>query len=404
MRWLDLLFAAAVLAATFCGRPAARADDFHWIGAGTGGNTATDPANPTTQWNNPANWQEAAAPGPGDTPLLPLANAGYVYAQSGQVSGLLVNGPSAQGAYHIGDGADVTMPPSFCLAAGYSGMGRVLQTGGSLTTIGVVLGGWDVSSGWGSYELQGGTLAVTGTSSLLDIGYRGTGVFTQTGGTASVQGAMYVGRMGGNGMLNVGGGTLRVGGLYVGDASSTGALKISNAETEFQITKMYFGPNSTFTAVPGTAIRVVGIGPLFFHSSTDESALEDLEQVTMIFGGDDKLRGALFEVAGRDFGPTSGAFAHNFTLGSLVVGDAYPVALYLRDDADNGNRSSAEALYVHNLAVGPGSTLNLGGLNLYYDGWFVNQGTVVGGSPVYVPEPCTMALIGAGLGLLVGFR
>ena len=63
---------------------AAGADDFHWQGAGTGGNTATDPADPTTLWDQPGNWQEAAVPGEWDTAYLPLANPGYVNAASGR--------------------------------------------------------------------------------------------------------------------------------------------------------------------------------------------------------------------------------------------------------------------------------------------------------------------------------
>jgi hypothetical protein len=400
MRWLDLLFAAAVLAATFCGGPppAAYAIDYHWIGAGTGGNIATDPADPTTQWSNPVNWQEGAAPGPGDTPLLPLANAGYVYAQSGQVSGLLVNGSSAQGAYYIGDGADVTMPPLLCLAAGYSGMGRVLQTGGSLTTTGVVLGGWDVCSGWGSYELQGGTLAVTGSSSLLDIGYRGTGVFTQTGGTLSVQGTMYVGRMFGNGVLNVGGGTLRAGTLEVGRSEASGTLNITDSAATIEASCFVLWQNSTLSAVPGSQIHIVG-GPWFRNYSKDENALSGLENVTLIFDAPNAVWDT-FEVAGLDQGSTAQGFRDNFALEGLIVGGAIGLHLTLVDQINNDNRSSSECLYVHNLIVNSGSVLDLNGLRLYYDGSLDNTGSVIGGTPIFVPEPAALSILGAGLALI----
>ena len=55
--------------------PAAWATDYHWIGAGTGGNMATDPADPTTQWAGAANWQEGSAPDASGIVYLPLANA-----------------------------------------------------------------------------------------------------------------------------------------------------------------------------------------------------------------------------------------------------------------------------------------------------------------------------------------
>lgn len=37
--------------------------DYDWRGAGTGGNTATDPSNPTTLWGNAGNWSPATVPG-----------------------------------------------------------------------------------------------------------------------------------------------------------------------------------------------------------------------------------------------------------------------------------------------------------------------------------------------------
>jgi hypothetical protein len=37
-------------------------DTYHWIGAGTGGNTATDPNDPTTLWGDPNNWWEGRVP------------------------------------------------------------------------------------------------------------------------------------------------------------------------------------------------------------------------------------------------------------------------------------------------------------------------------------------------------
>ena len=77
-------------------------------------------------------------------------------------------------------------------------------------------------------------------------------------------------------------------------------------------------------------------------------------------------------------------------------GDAAAM-LRLEDLADNGNRSSAEALYVHDLIVGPGSTLDLGGLAVYYDGQFVNEGSIIGGAPMSVPEPSTIFPLMVGL-------
>ena len=67
--------------------------------------------------------------------------------------------------------------------------------------------------------------------------------------------------------------------------------------------------------------------------------------------------------------------------------------LRLEDAFDNGNRTSFEALYVHDLVIGAGSTLDLNGLHLYYDGTFAGEGSVLGGAPAWVPEPATLAFI-----------
>jgi hypothetical protein len=398
MRWHDLLFAAVVLAATLCGSPAARADDFHWIGAGTGGNTATGPADPTTQWNNPDNWLEGSAPGPEDAAYLPLANAGYVNAQSGTVWGVFVDGPSAAGAYHIGDGAEVTILPGSSLSAGYHAKGRVVQTGGSLTVtnIGALMVGGSAATGQGYYDLQGGTLSVTGVSSAEYIGWRGTGVFTQTGGTHIVDSALYVGRgeswAPGNGTLNVGGGTLQAGTLYIGDYWSSAALNITDSAARIEA-NLTLGPNSIITAVPGSAIHVYYA---YHNYSKDESALAGLANLALMYDVAQKPSSVQIEVAGMDFGAVTEGFQDNFTLGTLVLGGEQPVRGVLFDLVDNGNRSSAECLYVHNITIGAGSELDLNGYHVYYDGALVNNGSVVGGTPAFVPEPSALVLLAAG--------
>ena len=81
-------------------------------------------------------------------------------------------------------------------------------------------------------------------------------------------------------------------------------------------------------------------------------------------------------------------FTGNFTLGSLTIGSTSPARVKLVDNVNNGNRgnhNAAEALYVQNVTVAAGSTLNLNGLKLYYHGTLSNQGTITGGTPILVP-------------------
>jgi len=382
-----IVLLAAFLAAA--GTPAAYATEYHWIGAGTGGITATDPADPTTQWNNPANWQEGKVPTPADKAILPLANAGYVNAQTAVLCGLRVDGPSAEGAYHIADGADVSTPTNYGVNVGLYAQGRVIQTGGSLT-----VGGWlrvGVSAGAsGEYRLEGGTL-----NELTDeyIGYLGTGVFTQTGGTHIVSGKLQVGNYvnTGPGALNISGGDLEVSTLLV---DYTGNLRITDPAAYIEVHSLNFG--GKFSAVPGSTVHIPGT--IFKISCIDESGLAGLENVAIVFDGTWSGLGGTVEVAGKDLGPILYGFKDNFAIGSLVIGGAVPRSIWLQDAVDNGNRTSAEALYVHNITVAPGSSLDLAGLKVYYDGALVNQGMITGGTPQFVPEPGTLCMLLVGLG------
>ena len=405
MRWLDLLFAAGVLAATFCGSPAAQgAEWFIWIGAGTGGNTATDPADPTTQWSNPANWQGGIVPTPNSIAYLPLTNAGYVNAQSAALAGLFVDGTSAEGACHIADGVAITTQPGYGVFVGYEAQGRIVQTGGSVTTYGAYGGygllyvGGPETAGTGRYELHGGNVECYEAK----VGYQGTGILEQAGGTLIVTGTMYVGvgslAWPGNGTLNVGAGTLQAGTLYIGDFWSSAALNITHSAASITVDNVTFGPQSALSAVTGGAIHVrCDSYPGLHIYSQDESAFADLQTVALIFDGATPLRRGLLEVAGKDLGANAAGFANNFAFGSLVVGTADPALVMLIDFNDNGNRYPTESMYVHNISIGPGSTLDLNGLNLYYDGLCDNRGTVLGGSPIFIPEPTSALLLALGL-------
>jgi hypothetical protein len=69
------------------------------------------------------------------------------------------------------------------------------------------------------------------------------------------------------------------------------------------------------------------------------------------------------EVGGEDLGPVAAGFTNNFQHGTLRVEAGANV--FLNDAVDNGNRHSPEALYVQNLVLEPGATLNLNGIRLY---------------------------------------
>jgi len=153
---------------------------------------------------------------------------------------------------------------------------------------------------------------------------------------------------------------------------------------------------------PGSRIDFVNESGARFELQTDnEAAFAGLNDLTLAFA--DGLTAAHeLEVGGEDLGTLLAGLNMNFALDSLVVGDTSPGALKLVDTYDNQTDGllGDEALYVRCLEVGPGSVLDLNGLNLYYDCIDLDPTAVVylnGGTLLAAPEPSSAGLLCLGL-------
>lgn len=317
------------------------------------------------------------------------------------------------GYYDLFDGGLVVPLEFIGGSGGTHGTGIFTQSGGSNIATMLYLGTGE--DAYGAYNLHDGELSV---DLLETIGWAGTGTFVQDGGTHVVNGTMQIGA------LNEGGGMYS----YVGSTDAE-----FRTDAELSVDTLDIGPTGTFyvsnphyscnpitinrdfTLESGAKFTVLGniaiqmINANFDNYSTSETDLSGLTDTSLVFQQTVQTIQTL-EVGGLDHGPDiEGPFwiERNFAVSDLIL-DGNSVYVQLVDNNDNGNRGGvagqSEALYVYNLYVPLGCTLDLNGLNLYYvDGNF--GGTFANGSPIQatlVPEPATLAVIAPALLAFVG--
>jgi hypothetical protein len=329
------------------------------------------------------------------TSLKTLEVGGYVDTRGGDARAPVGISQILGGEIHAGylmvEGPSVTpfpLPPPTIMQ----------QSGGS-----VFAGGFGVGAdGVGQYEMSGGTLIAGGSfvgRASEPLLFTGAGTMTQSGGQ-HISGFLQIGTGDAAGTYTLSGGVLNLGSLLISAPGSggfgfpppppiygTGRFEVTDAAANISISDtLAFGPNSTYAAVAGTTIHMLGTGGIG-NMSTNPDALDGLGKTRFIFdsGSTDP---APIEVAGKDLGPGLSGFASNFAVDTLQIGDATFAAVSLADWVDNQpGFDGSEALYVDHLILGPDSSLFLNGLNLYCLDFVNNGGTVFGGNLTVVPEP-----------------
>jgi len=116
---------------------------------------------------------------------------------------LIALGSASTGTYELSNGASLSSTDDQFV--GYGGTGTFTQTGGTNTVGSDLYVGHELGSS-GTYELSGGTLSLPAIICWETVGQRGTGTFTQTGGTNDTPGGLHIGLFsGGNGTYELSG-------------------------------------------------------------------------------------------------------------------------------------------------------------------------------------------------------
>jgi len=222
--------------------------------------------------------------------------------------------------------------------------------------------------GWETFVLSGGELS----AEHVRIGGRGRALLMQTGGEMTVAGRLDI--AGANATYDVRQGALRAGTVRVGPGfvSSTnaagGLLHLGGWAAKITVTdRLVFDAGGRFTAEGGSRIAMTGAD--LANYSTTPTALGGLDSLRLVFsiGPEDDAEWETYEVAGKDLGFVRHGWYENFQLHTLQLGGEDVAELKLIDEFDNQpDFDGPEALYVRYLVIGPGSRIDLNGLNLYY--------------------------------------
>ncbi|HEX8523811.1 MAG TPA: hypothetical protein VF669_16260 [Tepidisphaeraceae bacterium] len=221
-----------------------------------------------------------------------------------------------------------------------------------------------------------------------------------SGGTLT--GDIIVGDTSGAGALHVSAGTINARDMVVGNDTRASELDITSSAANITVSgDLVFKPTAVFKAVSGSIIRMTGSN--FFNQSSDPSSMLGLNNLKLIFKGGSSVIDQ-YEVSSPAKGSTDVGFQS--TLKVLQLGEGGTVGKVQLVDNFN-NIPGAEALYVDQLILGPGSQLNLNGQTVYYKSYINTGGTLQlnGGQMVaYVPEPAGMAVLAVAAGAMMRRR
>ena len=199
----------------------------------------------------------------------------------------------------------------------------------------------------------------------LYVALAGSGTFIQNGGAVAASSLLRIGdQAGSSGLYSLAGGSLQTGQLQIGVAGA-GRLDIAGGGTSIAAAgKVTLGPGGSWTASSPFTFRASGGG--LELQPTDRAAMAALGQMSLVVDSGPAWQFTL-EAAGDDLGATASAFLGNTVLKSLTIGGTSPGSVSLVNAFDNNLSSDqADALYVENLLIQPGSRLATNSLKVYF--------------------------------------
>lgn len=333
------------------------------------------------------------------------------------------------------------------LTVGRDGLGAWRQSGGHLRTGALYVGNATDSNYFSvdefdqTFQLSGGVVEVTGASGLR-VGWNTRGTFVQTGGSASAPvvwvntwGSVYrmeEGRLD-TGYIQLERGRFELGGGEVvvtddvridGDPASAlifdggrfraarvevgsndgGRIAWTSDTADVTVThRLVLDRSSAIEAVPGATLHLEGAD--LEVAGADVEHKRGLSNLTLIFTNEPQDV-SLLEVASVDRAQDPEGFVDNMAYGTVRIGcEGTPGSVRLADN--NRHRASPEVMYLGELILAEGSTLDLNGRTLYLRRIENDGGQILdnGGSWWYVTDTGDFNGDGALTGLdIPGFK
>jgi hypothetical protein len=177
--------------------------------------------------------------------------------------------------------------------------------------------------------------------------------------------------------------------VFEGGLTQNGALTLDHSV--ITVTTLRVGANGYLAEAGAGGDGVIVQGDLINASVRNDQWLTERTALQMNGGPRDAAAAQLLEVAGADLGNRVAGWSENFAFGALQIGGS-ATYVQLVDAYDNSATCPSgvcaiggpEALYVGDLLLAAGATLDLNGFNPYVRERFVNLGGVVLGGSVSV--------------------